>query len=58
MGKEFVILPTAKPRSNKSLEFELTGQKLSLFEFSDILVQAKKGPESLLLSDVLNPMCD
>lgn len=52
MGKEFVVLPTAKPRSNKSLEFELTGQKPSLFEFSDILVQAKKGPESFLFSDV------
>lgn len=42
VGKDFVMLPIAKPRSNKNLKFELTSQKIPLFEFSEILVQSKK----------------
>jgi len=52
VGKEFVILPTAKHKSNKNLEFELTGQKLPVFEFSEILVQYRKGLQDLLFSEM------
>lgn len=57
MGKEFVVSPIAKPRSSKNLEFELAGQKLPLFEFSEILVQSKKGLETFLFSEMCAKSC-